>query len=92
MRTTRTTTGTGAAAETALHRRTEARPQRRSPMRARARFDPHVTLLELVAAVSSVTDDDEEVVATVAHMLRSGAVTLQGTFRGERILRHAKRT
>ena len=40
------------------------------------------TLLELVRAVSDVTDDDREVVATVSHLLRSGRVRLVGNFRG----------
>ncbi len=40
-----------------------------------------VTLLELVRAVSEVTDDDREVVATVRHMLQSGRVRLCGNFR-----------
>jgi hypothetical protein len=43
----------------------------------------HLTLLELVEAVADTTEDDAEVVATVTHMLRSGAVTLEGNFRGE---------
>jgi hypothetical protein len=41
-----------------------------------------VTLLELVGAVSDVTEDDQEVVATVLHMLRSGRARLCGNFRG----------
>jgi hypothetical protein len=44
-----------------------------------------VTLLELVDAVCDVTDDEREVVATVLHMLRSGAVKLCGNFRGAKI-------
>ena len=40
-----------------------------------------VTLLELVRAVSEVTDDDREIVATVRHMLQSGRVRLCGNFR-----------
>ena len=44
-----------------------------------------VTLLELVDAVCDVTDDEREVVATVLHMLRSGAVKLCGNFRGHKI-------
>ena len=40
-----------------------------------------VTLLELVRAVSEVTDDEREVVATVRHMLLSGRVRLCGNFR-----------
>ena len=42
-----------------------------------------VTLLELVEAVGETTEDDAEVVATVMHLLRSGAVMLQGNFQGE---------
>jgi hypothetical protein len=43
------------------------------------------TLLELVEAVSEVTHDDAEVVATVVHMLRVGSVCLTGNFHGEPI-------
>jgi len=43
------------------------------------------TLLELVRAVSEVTEDDREVVATIRHLLRSGRVVLCGSFRGERL-------
>jgi hypothetical protein len=39
------------------------------------------TLLALVRAVSEVTRDDREVVATILHMLRSGEVRLGGNFR-----------
>jgi hypothetical protein len=44
-----------------------------------------VTLLELVDAICDVTEDEREVVATVLHMLRSGAVKLRGNFRGVKI-------
>jgi hypothetical protein len=44
---------------------------------------PCVTLLELVEAVSSASQDDREVVATVLHMLRRGSVRLRGNFRDE---------
>jgi hypothetical protein len=40
-----------------------------------------VTLLDLVQAVCDVTEDDNEVIATVRHMLRSGRVRLCGNFR-----------
>ncbi len=43
---------------------------------------PETTLLELVQAVSEVARTDQEVVATVLHMLRSGSVRLRGSFRG----------
>ena len=43
------------------------------------------TLLELVRAVSEVTADDREVVATVRYLLRSGRVVLCGSFRGEQL-------
>ena len=50
------------------------------------RFDgpgpEQVTLLELVDAVCDVTDDDEEVVATVLSLLESGRVELCGNFKG----------
>jgi hypothetical protein len=38
------------------------------------------TLLELVRALSEVTEDDREVVATVQHMLETGRVRLTGNF------------
>ena len=41
-----------------------------------------LTLLELVGSVCDVTDNDDEVVATVLHLLRSGRVRLCGNFRG----------
>jgi hypothetical protein len=40
-----------------------------------------MTLLELVEALSSITDDEREVVATVIAMLTHGSVKLQGNFR-----------
>ncbi len=43
------------------------------------------TLLELVRVISEVTEDEEEIVATVLHMLRSGSVRLCGNFRDESI-------
>lgn len=39
------------------------------------------TLLALVRAIGEVTDDEQEVVATVLHLLRTGQVTLCGNFR-----------
>jgi hypothetical protein len=41
-----------------------------------------VTLLELVSAISDVSRDDAEVVATILHLLRAGRVRLCGNFRG----------
>ena len=41
-----------------------------------------MTLLELVQAISEITDDEREVVAVVRHMLVSGSVQLCGNFRG----------
>ena len=51
--------------------------------RIRARFPrpAAVTLLELVGAVCDITDDEEEIVATVHHMLETGHVRLCGIFR-----------
>ena len=39
------------------------------------------TLLALVEAVSDASNSEQEVVATVAHMLRTGKVRLIGCFR-----------
>lgn len=44
----------------------------------------NVTLLELVQAVTEHSRSDAEVVATVVHLVNSGAVRLCGTFRGAR--------
>jgi hypothetical protein len=41
-------------------------------------------LLELVTAVTDVADSEEEVIATVVHLVNSGAVRLCGIFRGAR--------
>ncbi len=40
-----------------------------------------VTLLELIEAVSEVSETEQEVLATVAYMLNSGRVRLSGSFR-----------
>ncbi len=40
-----------------------------------------VTLLELIDAVSEVSDTEQEVLATVTYMLSSGRVRLAGNFR-----------
>ena len=42
-----------------------------------------VTLLELVKAVTEVSESEQEVIATVAHMLDSGSITLRGCLRNE---------
>ncbi|MCS5638491.1 MAG: hypothetical protein NZ990_18400 [Myxococcota bacterium] len=43
-----------------------------------------VTLLEVVKAVAEVADNDEEVLATMSHMLRSGRVRLSQGIEAER--------
>jgi hypothetical protein len=43
------------------------------------------TLLELVRAVSDITSDDRDVVATVMEMLHSGRVRLCGSVRGSNL-------
>ncbi len=40
-----------------------------------------VTLLELIEAVSEVSETEQEVLATVTYMLNSGHVRLAGNFR-----------
>jgi hypothetical protein len=44
----------------------------------------HTTLLDLVWTINQVTDDDRQVVATVAHLINSGQVRLTGTFKHTR--------
>lgn len=43
------------------------------------------TLLELVQSIGEITSNDEEVLATVMYMLRSGRVRLCGSFRDEQL-------
>jgi hypothetical protein len=42
-----------------------------------------LTLLELIDAVSEVSETEQEVIATVSYMLNSGRVRLAGNFRDE---------
>lgn len=51
------------------------------PMEARDEAPPSVTLLELVKAVTEVSETEAEVIATVVYMLSSGSVRLSGNFR-----------
>ena len=44
-----------------------------------------VTMLELVTAVTEHTGTEGEAIATIVHMVNSGAVRLCGTFSGARI-------
>ncbi len=43
----------------------------------------NITLLELVYAISTITDDERVVIETVISMLGRGRVRLCGTFRGD---------
>jgi hypothetical protein len=54
----------------------------RLPGRFQGRGPKDTTLLDLVGAVAEVAEDENEVVATVLHMIRSGRVRLCGNFRG----------
>ena len=56
------------------------------PVRGRS-VSGQYTLLELVEAISDVTDDEREVVVTVVHLLATGRVKLCGNFRNEPIER-----
>ena len=56
-----------------------------SPLELREPEPKSLTLLELVGSVCDVTDNDDEVVATVLHLLRSGRIRLCGNFRGSSI-------
>jgi hypothetical protein len=44
-----------------------------------------VTLRELVTAVSDFAQSENEVIATVTHMINSGQVKLRGSFDGARV-------
>jgi hypothetical protein len=55
----------------------------RMPVQFEGTDTQDTTLLELVDAVCDVTSNDEEVVATVLYLLRSGRARLCGNFRGE---------
>lgn len=81
--TTRTATRTSRTATVTGEKRLGSPPPARERHPDSLRED--VTLLELVDAVSSVTDNEQEVVATVVHMLERGTVKLQGAFRGQPI-------
>lgn len=52
----------------------------------RSRKRIHTTLLDLVWAVNQVTEDDEVVVATVAHLINTGQARLTGTFKNTRLI------
>ena len=56
-----------------------------SPVEIQDPESKNVTLLELVESVCDTTDDDDEVIAIVLQMLRSGRVRLCGNFRGASI-------
>ena len=44
-----------------------------------------MTLLELVQIVQDTTRSDEEVVALISHMIKTGRVVLCGTFANKRL-------
>jgi len=45
---------------------------------------PHVTMQDLVSAVSENAKSEAEVVATVVHMVNAGLVNLDGKLKGAR--------
>lgn len=47
-------------------------------------MDNRHTLLEVVTAVAEYSDNEAELIATVVHLVNSGAVRLCGNFRGAR--------
>jgi hypothetical protein len=47
-------------------------------------MDNRHILLEVIAAVAEYADDEAELIATVVHLVNSGAVRLCGSFRGAR--------
>ena len=59
------------------------RPHGTAPQATRGRI--HCTLLELVCAVGDASGSEEETLATVLHLVRSGRVRLIGTLRDQGI-------
>lgn len=55
--------------------------QTQTRTQATPRFRTQTTLLELVAAVSEVAENEAELVATVLELLESGRARLTGNFR-----------
>jgi hypothetical protein len=53
------------------------------PERAHPSHSEEPTLLSLIEAIHEVTDDHQEVIATVAHLLSSGRVRFRGHFQDE---------
>ena len=51
------------------------------PMDSKNEEPEPMTLLELIEAVSEVSQSEREVIATVSYMLNSGRVRLSGSFR-----------
>jgi len=47
-------------------------------------MNAQTTLLDLVTAVNDEADSEDEVIATVVHLVNSGTVRLCGNFRGAR--------
>lgn len=45
-------------------------------------MSPQVTLLDLVSSIASYARTEDEVIATVVHLVNSGRVRLCGTFTG----------
>ncbi len=43
------------------------------------------TLLELVTTLNEITDSENELLATVTHLINSGQVVLRGSFAGQLI-------
>lgn len=48
-----------------------------------------VTLNDLISAVSEFADDENEVVATVVHLVKSGRVRLAGNSSGDDFMKSA---
>jgi hypothetical protein len=56
-----------------------------TPEAAPHHFSEPLTLLELVNTVAEFASNEEEVIATVAHLINTRAVTLVGSFRGSNV-------
>ena len=73
-----------ASAATTMPMMTYPEPRSAAPRRDASRpqaLPQPLTLLELVSTVAEFASSDEEVVATVAHLINNKTVTLVGNFR-----------
>ena len=69
-----------------MKNQTVAEPIRIEESDSKAREPAYLTLCDLIATVSELTEEDDQLTAKIiAHMLNSGKVKLIGSFRGKKL-------